>query len=130
MLWSRGDLISRCTCASHRFRSRPQLLTCLIDDLLVRQHAPMEDAGYKDAPDLDSIEDDMPAVLHPSQAGANAVACAAEFRIFGYVRATCLKAVDITKSLIFAPFVQCVVADFDQVGLRAAGKTECGHSLG
>jgi hypothetical protein len=76
----------------------------VIDCVPLGQHPFMQDTGDQNAVLLLSVEQDALAMLVPTQAGADMTARPPEPWIVGEHLATCLKLVEVTGSLGFAPF--------------------------
>jgi len=100
------------------------LLVPIVDVLPLRQHTLMKDARYHHASRLDSIENDMPTVFHPTQAGSDMIARAAQPRIRGKLVTALFKVLKIANCLLFSLCAQGIDADIHQVGLGQAGQAD------
>ncbi len=94
-----------------------------------RQHALMQNAGNEDTAWLAPEEDDMFAMFHAMQSGANVSAGTSGSRVVGKRLAARFKIIEILYGLAHAPGAKCICADVHQVGRCEAGQTECGHRL-
>jgi len=89
----------------------------------------MQDAGNQHADCILPIEDNMPAVLHAAQAGADIITRPAQVGISGELLATRFQIVDVAGGLVCTPAIHGVAGDLNQIGFGPAGKTEGSHGL-
>jgi hypothetical protein len=79
----------------------------------------VEDAGDEDVLGGRPVEDNVPALFHAAQAGPNVIAGATQQREIGEALATGFKLREIANRLLFAPAIQGICADVQQVCLGA-----------
>ena len=94
----------------------------------IGQHALMKDAGNQNAAALLAIKHNMHAMLQAAQARANFLARSAQRGIVGEGSAKNFEFGEIAGGLDFAPSAKRVVADAEQVSLRATRETNRSHS--
>jgi hypothetical protein len=111
-----------------RKKQFPRSVGLIAGVVLFGQHAVVEDAGNQNAGTVLTVKYDMLAMLHTAQARANFVAGSAERGIVSQSLAKNFEVAEMAGGLGFAPCAKCVLGDAEQVGLRAARKTEYSHS--
>ncbi len=85
----------------------------------LRQHAAMQDASNENAIFDFPVEDNMLALLDPSQASAEFIARAANRRMLRKPLATGANRAEIANRLAWAPGAKRIVADVKEVGFCA-----------
>ena len=79
----------------------------------------MEDASNQNTFYIGAVEDDVPPVLHATQAATNVSAASACLRVVGKHLATASESGDVAERLIHAPGSEGVSANASQVGFGA-----------
>jgi hypothetical protein len=79
------------------------LLSSFLEGVSPGKHPLVQDARDPNALAIGSVEDDMPSVLHASQAGTNVVANSARLRVVGERLATTLEIGNVADRLVYAP---------------------------
>src|SRR5258708_6367909 len=89
----------------------------------------MQDARDQNAPGLLPVEYDVLALLHTTQARPNMITRPTQLWIVGKRLATSLKVADVTDNLCFAPSVECINANAQQVSFGPTRETKRCHRL-
>jgi len=106
---------------------RPDVL--IIDGLFLGQHALMQNTRNQNAFTFPAVEHNMPAAFHATQTRANVVIRTPQRRVVGEHLTTCLKLVDVSIGLCFAPSAESIVNDAQQVGFGTTRETNESHRL-
>jgi hypothetical protein len=101
----------------------------IADRMSFGKHALVQDAADQNVLTLNAVKNNMPATLHTMQTGANMITRSAQFRIVGEHPATRRDIVKVAYGLNFAPSLQGIRTDAQEVGFGAMGESKATHEL-
>jgi hypothetical protein len=111
---------------SRRFGSlRPVVLG--VDHVSFWKHAPMQNAGNQNTSGSLAVEDDVPADLHTTQAGANIIASPTQRWVVSQHLAARLQIAEVADGSVLTPGARSMGADAQEVGFGTARETKRGH---
>ena len=93
------------------------------------KHALVQNAGDQNTSGVLPVENDVPAVFHAPQAGADIITASAHGRIIGEHLATRLKVFKVADGLVFTPGAKGESAYAEQVNFGATRETKESHCL-
>lgn len=96
--------------------------------IFLRKHSTMEDTDDQDTVGLLPVKHDMFIMFVATQPRADFVAKSPQLRVIRESRTGFFKAIEVTGGLTFAPSLESIFANAEQVPLRSSRKANCGHS--